>query len=57
MRRIVGYDYIIASFILITFSCVSITNIFSCSSKYYVTALLPIVYILGFFCLGSMVVE
>lgn len=52
MRRIVGYDYIIASIILITFSCVSITNIFSCSSKYYVTALLPIVYILGFFVWG-----
>ena len=52
MKRIVGYDYILGLFILIAFSGFAISNVFSCSSEYYVTILLPIVYIVGYYVWG-----
>ena len=52
MRRIVGYDYLLGLFLIFIFFAYSLCSIFTCDSEYYITCILPIVYIIGYLVWG-----
>ncbi|MCI6229142.1 MAG: hypothetical protein MR636_10540 [Clostridiales bacterium] len=52
MKKIVGYDYLACFFALTALFGFSLCNIGACSSKYYITVLLPAAYLVGYIIWG-----